>query len=260
MGKVPAHDSEFAVVQLGFVAVSSVTEQQVTGEALWVKPLRPTLTRSGRLLGLLALPWALGFLLAAGPLLAVLGISLGPQSPLLLRVIVLAVGLIPAVIWMGHRWLGRAPGFRWLLESPQPFASLDSQGIALTLPGDGTRRLEWDQIAALVPRRWRERARLVGVEGSTLAVIPDGLVHPQTGQGSGRTLAQLIVDERPDRFALSHADWAGRPDAFSTRDAVGHFDVRLAARRRTAVLAGFAVVLIGATLIAATLWFASTAR
>lgn len=233
----------------------------MTGEVLRVKPPRPTLTRSGRLLGLLALPWALGFLLAAGPLLATLGYSLGPQSPILLRVMVLAIGLTPAVIWMGHPWLGRAPGFRWLLESPQPFASLDSQGIALTLPGDGTRRVEWEHVASLVPRRpWRERARLVGVDGSTLVVIPDSLIHPKTAQGSSRTLAQLIVDVRPDRFALSDADWTGRPDAFSLRDAVGHFDVRLAVRRRTAVSAGLVLVLIGVTLGAAMLWLASNAR
>jgi hypothetical protein len=140
-------------------------------------------------------------------------------------------------------------------------ARIDAEGIDLTLPRVGTRRLEWDHVASMIPRRrLQEQARLIGLDGTTLVVIPESLVYPIPFRGPIRTMAQVIVETRPDRYALSDADWRGLPDGFALRETVRDFDVQEAERRRGALRSRSVLVLIAVTVGAIVLWFLTQGR
>ena len=100
----------------------------MTEETVVVRPRRATLSTAGRRLEVLAVPWAFGLLLAGDPALSSLGFADGPDRPVAVRLVFVAVAVAPAAVWLGHPWLGRIPPFRWLLEVPQPVARLD--GVA----------------------------------------------------------------------------------------------------------------------------------
>jgi hypothetical protein len=205
----------------------------------------------------LAVPWAFGLLLAGEAVLPSLGVAPGPDRPLWLRLLLVAIAITPAAVWIGHPWLGRIPSFRWLLEWPQPAARIDRGGIEFVFAGEGARRFEWDTVASLRPsERWRGPAELVGVEGTTLAYIPESLVHPRSGWRSSRTLAMEVVGARPDRYALSGTNWAGVPDAFALRGhPVGLLDVVAANRRRATVVIVVFALLLGSALLFVVLLF-----
>jgi hypothetical protein len=93
-------------------------------------------------------------------------------------------------------------------------------------------------------RHWQEAARLTGLDGGELALVPECLVHPRPGWRTGQTLAQVVVATRPDRYRLTEANWAGVPDGFAlTSSEHTEFDVGAVQRRRAAVLAGTAAAL-----------------
>lgn len=220
-------------------------------DTVTVRPARAALSTAGRRLQLLAVPWAFGLLLGGEAVLASLGVVAGPDRPLWVRLLLVAIAITPAAVWLGHPWLGRTPSFRWLLEWPQPEARIDRDGIELVFAGEGARRFEWDAVASLRPsQRWRGPAELVGVEGTTLAYIPESLVHPRAGWRSSRTLAEEVVGTRPDRYALSGANWAGVPDAFALRGTpAGPPNVVAADRRRSAVINVVLALLLSGALL-----------
>jgi hypothetical protein len=210
---------------------------------------------------MLALPWAFAVFFGGAWLLEALGYPLSPETPPLIPVLWVTVAMAPSAIWFVVQWLGRVPGLGWMLARPQPLARVDAGGIDLTLPGVGARRFEWERVAGLVPRRrLGETARLIGLDGKTLADIPDGLVTAHRVKGSTRTLAQLIVELRPDRYGLSDADWAGLPDGFALRGTVRDIDPRVAERRRTALLSMTVLILAATTIGAIVVWFLAQGR
>ncbi|MBA3878039.1 MAG: hypothetical protein C0498_14175 [Anaerolinea sp.] len=234
------------------------SEHEVRVDTVIVRPARAALSTAGRRLQLLAVPWAFGLLLGGEAVLPSLGVAAGPDRPLWVRFLLVAIAIAPAAVWIGHAWLGRIPSFRWLLEWPQPAARIDRDGIELVLAGEGARRFDWDIVASLQPgQRWRHPAELVGTDGTTLASVPESLVRPRPGWRSARTLAQAVVDLRPDRYALYSANWAGVADAFALRETVSvPFDIAAADRRRSAVVAAVCAVLIGGAVLGVVTWLA----
>ena len=110
------------------------------------------------------------------------------------------VGVIPIVIAYiaSVRFrLGHALG---LIQSIPTRAVLDPAGIELSLDGSAPEVYPWDEIVALekLGKEWR----LVGPDGSTVAAIPAGLAFPRPSWSDAPSLAEAVVDTRPDRFAL----------------------------------------------------------
>jgi hypothetical protein len=183
--------------------------------AFVVRPRTVTLSRVGDALWWLAVPW----------LFVMLALSAAAQRAGLLdlvatRVVVLATGVAPLVLVFGSPLLGRLPGLRWLLVSPQPGAMLNGDGIELTLPDLGVRWFPWREIERLElhETRWRQWGELRGVDGSRLANVPMNLVYLKETWLTAPTLAQAVVRMRPDLFVLTEARW-GRADAFGRRGA-----------------------------------------
>ena len=221
-----------------------------------VRPAGSTLSHAGRSVAILAVPWAIGFLLVADAVLSSLG-SPGPERPIVVRFAIVAIAAGPLVAWWtaAGGWLGRVPGFRRLLAWPQPLARLSPDAIELTLPGEGTRRFDWEGVAALVPdHRWRDlgSAELHSPDGALLAVIPAGLAFPKAGWRSAPTLADLVVATRPDRYAITGGDAWGRSDAFDLVDRVPAPIDLATLRHRRVVLLGAIMVLLAILAVVGT--------
>lgn len=224
-----------------------------------VQPSRPALATAGRWLGYLAWPWALGFLVAGNELLRAVGYP-AEQPPLVLRLAVIAIAAAPGAVWfVTQTRLGQVRGLRRLRAQPQPLARVDRHGIELSLPGHGVRRFDWEAVSRLdVINSWlHQDGRLIGTNGSTLAGIPESLVYPRSPTWRAlwtRTLAQVVVEVRPDRYALSGANWAGLLDAFALHEMVRDYDALAADRRRTQIVAAFAAVLTAGAVVGGVAW------
>jgi len=110
-------------------------------------------------------------------------------------------------------------------------ASLDPSGIELSLDGSESEVHRWDEIIAM--ERAGKAWRLVGPDGSTVVTIPAGLALPRPSWSDGRTLAEAIVEMRPDRYALRGGRFEPGLDEFALRrpgDPVGR--VRVVMHRR----------------------------
>jgi hypothetical protein len=234
------------------------------GERPGVQTLKlalPSRSPLGRALGWVAFPWLFAVAIGALLILNALGYSVSDPGPPLFRLVAIAISIAPATLWITSQWLGKVPGFRWLLDSPQPMARIDAEGIDLTLPRAGTRRLEWDHVAGMLPgRRLQEQARLIGLDGTTLVEVPESLVYATPFWGPTRTMAQVIVETRPDRYSLSDADWRGLPDGFALRGTVRNFDVQEAEGRRVALHSRNVLVLVAVTVGVVVLWFLTQGR
>jgi hypothetical protein len=120
----------------------------------------------------------------------------GHPLPGWLAWILIVVAVIPIVIaytaFVRLR-LGRAMG---LIQSIPTQAVLDPSGIELSLDGSEAEVHRWEEIVAM------ERAgndwRLVGPDGSTVMAIPAGLAVPRPSWFDASTLAEAVVDMRPD--------------------------------------------------------------
>jgi len=224
--------------------------------AVTVRPSAPALTTAGRWVGYLAWPWLFGVLLGGDWLLELVGYPTG-ERPLGLRLSLVAVAVVPGVLWlMTHSRLGQLRGFRRLRATPQPLARIDRNGIELSLPGQGVRRFAWEEVGRLdLSTSWPLRGTLVGTNGRTLALIPESLVHARRTWRSDRNLAQAVVEARPDRYAPV-ANWAGVTDAFALHE-LAQADPRAAERRRLLVRVVIIVGLGGATVISLAVWLLS---
>jgi hypothetical protein len=95
-----------------------------------------------------------------------------------------------AVIQVG--W--RLPGIRRLYPSPPPLAVITPAELELHIPSVGVRRYRWEEIGELV-RGPRRTGILRSPTGEFLESIP-----PRLMQGNWRTLAQMVVRARGDRY------------------------------------------------------------
>jgi hypothetical protein len=78
--------------------------------------------------------------------------------PQALSASLLVIAVAPLIVLLASPVLGRLPGLRWVLATPQPLATLDHQGIELALPGLGTRRFGWPEIDHLeLHKTWRRQ-------------------------------------------------------------------------------------------------------
>jgi hypothetical protein len=128
--------------------------------------------------------------------------------------LIIAQAVVPIFVVAAAGPLGRFRLFRWMLATPLPRATIDDHGMELCLPGRGCERHRWDEIGRLVPsvlsrrERWTSkvpvpRLDLQAPDGRLLASLPFSLAGPRArGLKSARTLAELVVERRPQRFAL----------------------------------------------------------
>lgn len=204
----------------------------------------------------LSLPWLLISSLALDAALRTMGLA-SAERPLALRLSIAAIAVAPVAIALFSPLLVRLPGFGWLFLRPQPLAVVDPTALALRLPGIGERRIKWEEVGSLrFKGRWNGGSELRGPDGRLLAEVPDQIVHPKEHWNSADTLAESVVQARPDRYALA-PDRAslGRPASFDLRERVGSgVDLATWKRRRDStllVILGGLVVLgtIGATLL-----------
>jgi hypothetical protein len=207
-------------------------------------------TTLGTWLVRLSLPWALISLLAMDAALTATGMAPG-ERPLALRLSIAAIAVAPPAIALFSPMLVRLPGFDWLFLRPQPLAVVDPNELTLRLPGIGDRRYRWGEVGSLrLKGGWNGGSDLRSPDGQLLADVPDELVHPKIYWSSAYTLAESVVQARPDRFALA-PDGAslGRPSNFDLRERIGSgLDLVAWKRRRDTI---FAVILGGMLLLGA---------
>ena len=155
------------------------------------------LTRVGKLLGISVLPWALSWLLLSDALLSGIGLS-NDVRPGWLKFIWLFVALLPLGIAILS---GLAPGrpVTRLFAGAPTWVRISQQGLEVwTRPG---RPYRWDEIERLarVGGQWE----LKGVDGAPIAEIPKSLAYPRPGWTDARSLAERIVDYKPELFQLA---------------------------------------------------------
>ena len=182
-------------------------------EPVIVTPNWPTLSKAGRRLVILSVPWFFASLFGSSALGLV-----GRDDPQAQRWLVVVVAIAPIVVLVFHRWLGHVPGLRWLLHRTQPRLTIRAMGLDLRLPEVGERLYGWDAVGGLRMRPDRG-ANLLGPDGVALAKIPESMVLAAGNWWRSESIASVVVRARPDRYRLSGANWAGVPNEFALRDA-----------------------------------------
>jgi len=223
-----------------------------------VRPRRPIFTPRGTWLVRLSLPWLLISQLAMDAALTAIGLA-PAERPVVLRLVVSVVGVAPVAIFVFSPMLVRLPGFDWLFLRPQPLAVVDPTELALRLPRIGDRRFNLDEVGSLrFKGRWDGGSDLRSPAGQLLAEVPDEIVHPKVYWFSADTLAESVLQARPDRFALTHGRSSlGRPASFDLRERIGSGVDPLAWKRRRdatllPILGGLVLLgIIGAILLLA---------
>jgi hypothetical protein len=109
-----------------------------------------------------------------------------------------------------------------LIEALRAKATMDTAGLTLTFDGTTLPKIPWNSIAALEPSRrdWR----LIDEDGAELATIPEELMVPRQSWTDSPTFAELVVQLRPDRYALRGKGFEPGMTEFSIRqpdDVVG---------------------------------------
>jgi hypothetical protein len=91
-----------------------------------------------------------------------------------------------------------------LIEAKPAQAAMDTVGVTLTIDGFTLPRIPWNSLAVLERsgRDWR----LIAEDGAQLAEIPKELMHPSPTWMDAPTFAELVVQMRPDRYALAATD------------------------------------------------------
>jgi hypothetical protein len=210
-------------------------------------------SRAARAIAWLALPWFFAVLFGGAAILAHFERPLG-QAPLALRLALIVLAAIPAAMYILGPLLGRSWAFRWLLASPQPEARLDLDGLTLMLPDRKPMRFEWSDITGMHPANdvWRS-AYLLGAGGVVLARLPNVLAHPR-GRGS---LAQEVVDLRPDRYDVAGTSVTGWADRIAVRDPDRPVTPQADPTRRQAIAFAVIVAILGGFgIVIAIVWFA----
>lgn len=189
-----------------------------------VRPASPAYTRARLWLGYLCMPFCIAFLLIADSLLTDVGLPPG-ERPGIVRAAMVTFALVPLALVVASPALRRVPGFGWMFLSPQPLAVIRPEGMELHLPESGIRTYGWDEIGSLkvVVEGWRYWGELRAPDGALIEKVPDTLIHPKTGWFTASTLAESIVQARPNRYALTDMPaWTlRRPDGFDLRSRVG---------------------------------------
>jgi hypothetical protein len=159
---------------------------------------RRPLTRRGRWFWILVVAFFFAWLFGTDALLRAAGLP--GRFPVGMRWLLVVVALTPFAIGylsLLRPRLGLALG---LIKTSLSRAVLDYSGIELSDEGLAPQRHRWDDISALEPagKYWR----LMGSDGSVLATIPSELVLPRPSWSDNPTLAEAVVQVRPDRYAL----------------------------------------------------------
>jgi hypothetical protein len=180
-------------------------------EPVIIKPQFPALSRAGRRVALLSVPWFFGALFA----LDALSLT-GRDGPQALRWLAIFVAAAPFGVLVFHPLLGHVPGLRWLHHRIQPRLAIRANGLDVQLPEVGERQFGWEEIDGLRMRRDRG-ADLLGRNGAILARIPESMILAGGTFWRSASIASLVVRARPDRYRLSGANWAGEPNEFVLR-------------------------------------------
>lgn len=124
---------------------------------------------------------------------------------------------LPGIAVLGIVTLGyRAPIVRRLYPQPLPRAIITDTDLELHLPRIGVRRYQWDEVGELTAPKGHKVGALLSPEGALLAEVPWVLVT-----GNWRSLAQLVVEVRPERYELVPTTRFGPPTLFRTRTGTG---------------------------------------
>jgi hypothetical protein len=171
--------------------------------------------RRGRWLGIFAIAFFFVWLFGLNEVL--LASDVRERLPGWLPGLLISVALIPGAVWyvsLVRPTLGRALGLTQEIFSQ---ATLDPSGVELSVHGSVPERHTWDEISALerADRDWR----LVGPGGATVAKIPRELALPRASMWDAPTLAEAIVEMRPDRYALRAGPWEPGLTEFALREA-----------------------------------------
>jgi hypothetical protein len=218
----------------------------VAFEPVIIKPQFPALSKAGRGLVVVSIPWFFSLLLG----LDAIGL-VGGNAPEALRWLALFAAAAPAILLVFHPWLGQVRGLRWVHHRIQPRLAIRADGIDLRFPDIGERSYGWEEVGALRMRTDRA-ADLVGRDGVAIAKIPESMVLAGGTWWRSESIAAIVVRGRPDRYRLSGANWAGVPNEFALRtdeDPSTTGDPWTARRRWTNVLVAGAFVAVASFLV-----------
>lgn len=170
--------------------------------------------RRGRWFAIAAIAFFFLWLLGADAVLRAAGLP-SPQRPGWLRGLLAAVALAPIAV--GYVSLVR-PGIGAALGliDPKARAIIDASGIDVSFEGAAPEVHRWDDIAAL--ERDGPDWRLIGTDGSTVAAVARELAHPRPSWFDAPTLAEAIVEMRPDRFSLRGGQYEPGLSEFALRE------------------------------------------
>jgi hypothetical protein len=171
--------------------------------------------RKGRWLGIFAVVFFFVWLFGA---YAFLDASTPPDRrlPELPTALLIAIGLIPGATWyvaLIRPKIGRALG---LIQATFSQAVVDAAAIELSIEGREPVRYRWDDITAL--ERAGKDWRFVGPDGSTVTTVPYELAIPKSSWFDAPTLAEAIVERRPDRYALRGGRFESGLTEFALRE------------------------------------------
>jgi hypothetical protein len=135
-----------------------------------VTPLRTGTSRSGTIVSLATLPWALLVVLGAGAISSGFGVSV-PRTPFAVRVIVVAIALTPSAIILLRLALGPVRGFRWL--DPPPISLLvDERELVFEVDGTPRWSVPWGLVDRLEALDNPERLGIHRRDDPTLLELP----------------------------------------------------------------------------------------
>lgn len=174
-------------------------------------------------------------------------LSLELRLPSWLSVPLIFIGVIPIVIVyvaLIRFRLGHALG---LIQSIPTQAVLDAAGIELSRDGSAPELYRWDDIVAM--ERLGKDWRLVGLDESTVAAIPAGLARPRPSWSDAPTLAEAVVDMRPDRFALRGGTFEPGMTEFALRQPNDPVDRPMLVMRYDLLVIGIVLFLLAFCLL-----------
>jgi hypothetical protein len=174
----------------------------------------PEYTRLGTSIGYLSYAFILVWLLAIDAVLRAAGLP-NDHRPFALRLALIVLAFVPfAIVIYVVRRPNIARRLGWIKALPAK-AVFDPEGVRLTLDGMEMPPIRWEDVAALEPagRDWR----LVGVDGAELARVPASLMWPPASWTDAPSFAELVVQLRPDRFAMRGERFEAGMTEFSLR-------------------------------------------